>query len=915
VPRVRGRRMIAGVILLLLLAGVACAEKEKESGLLVRRLRWDGREEPLGIVQFEPRLSWAASSTERGQKQTAYQVLVASQPEKLLVELVDIWDSGKVVTTDFINIHYGGPTPKAREQAFWTVRIWDRDDKPSPWAPSARWEMGLYDEEWEGQWIGRRRRADERPSAQDRSVVYLRKPFSLSKTVTRARLYSSAFGLYEISLNGERVGDEVLAPGFTDYEKRVLFQTHDVTEWLRQGDNVIGAVVGGGWCTAGLGGRSGACGLEPPRVMVQLEVTLDDGSTQILVTDESWTSHDGPIASAHLYDGEKYDARRDMPGWNRPGYDARDWLPAQQYDKEKERDLVADSGPPTKVNEKLPAVNLSEPTAGVYVFDFGQNIVGWASLTTSVPAGTRITLRFAEALRADGMLYVENLRRAQATDEYMARGQENETWEPHFSVHGFRYVEVRGLSSRPSLSAVKANVVHSVMPEVGSLETSNSLLNQLFANIRRSQRGAFLSVPTTGPQRDERLGSMLDAQVFAGTACLNYDVQLLFRKWIDDIRDAQHPNAAYSDTAPLVHSREGGAGAGSAGILVPWAHHRCYADRAALDAHLPSMGRWLDLIRTENPDLLWTKGLEEGPSDPLEIGPATDRSLIATAQLAYLAEALAEMMRSAGATVAPSARPYDELARGARAAFGRTFVRADGRLASDTQTAYALAISTGALSGEARDRAGTHLAAAIERAGRHLTTGVLGTAHLLPALSLVDRDDLAYVLLLQESCPSWLCSIKNGATTLWEHWDGFVEGRGFADASSNSLNHYAFGAVGEWMYDAIGGIALDGRAPAGRHFLVRPRPGGGLTYAKARYESMYGPIRTEWSREDAGFRLKVNLPPGSTATVTLPFGGRATESRVPVRRAPGVKVLEEGPMKTVVSVESGAYDFAIATKP
>ena len=905
---VRGQCAWAWAALLLL--ETAC--NEVEGRLEVGRLRWDGRERALGLVQFEPRLRWSVSSPDRGQRQTAFQILVATTRERLRPGYADIWDSGKVVSSESVNVHYGGPTPKARQRAYWTVRVWGRDGRPSSFAPPAWWEMGLYDEEWEGQWIGRPCGPEERRATHDRSVVYLRRPFVIGQKVERARLYASAFGVYDIFVNGKKAGGDVLAPGFTDYEKRVLFQTYDVTDQVREGDNVIGAVVGGGWCTAALGGRDGACGLEPPRVMLQLEVTLSDGSLQIIVSDDkTWRSHAGPIVASHLYDGERYDARREMPGFSTPDFDASDWQHVQQYDREKERDLVADPGPPVRPIEDLEPVRATEPVRGAYVYDFGQNIVGWARIGVTVPAGTSITLRFGEALAPDGTLYTANLRNARATDEYIARGEGIETWEPRFALHGFRYVEVKGLPSRAALSAITARVVHSQMEQTGTLVTSDPRLNRLFANIQWSQRGAFLSVPTSGPQRDERLGSMLEAQAFALTGCLNYDVQTFYRKWIDDLRDAQHPSAAYSDIAPRVHDREGASGAAAAGVLVPWAIYRCYADRTALDAHLPSMGRWLDWVKAENPDGVFARGQAESRADPLEIGPATDGSLLATAEIVHAAEAVAQMMRAAGPSLEPSALKVDALVRDVRSAFGKAFVLPDGRLKSDTQAAYAFAIAKGALLGDARARAGEHLAAAIEREGRHLTTGVRGAAVLLPALSLVDRDDLAYALLMQESCPSWLCSIRHGATTVWERWDGFTGERGFADAAQNSLNHYAFGAVGEWMYDAIGGIALDPHAPAGRQVLVRPRPGGGITRARARFDSLYGPISTDWSLEGRSFRLKVVIPAGSSATVTLPFAGRATESHIPVAEAQGIQILGSREGKTVMAVESGTYDFEV----
>ena len=884
-------RARAGVVLLVMVAclissaGSAAASASRGT-LTVSRLRWDGRDRPLGYIQFEPRVSWVASTAKRGQKQTAYQILVASDPARLKPGAADVWDSKKVVSAESINVRYGGPTPVARQRAYFTVRVWDKDDRPSAFAPPSWWEVGLLDEEWEGQWIGRPVAPGAAGDLFDRSVTHLRKGFSVAKPIQRARLYASAFGVYEISINGKRAGNDTLAPGYTDYEKRVAFQSHDVTSLVRRGDNAIGAVVAGGWCTAALGGRAGACGAEPPRVMAQLEILLADGTLQTIITDRSWKAHAGPIVSAHLIDGESYDARLEMPGWDTARFDDTSWLPVAQYDKKKERDLVADPGPPIRVTEDVRPAQMSEPQKGTYVFDFGQPLVGRARLRAVAPAGTTILLRYGETLAPDGNIATREAQGVRSADSYTARGAGPEVWEPRFAVHGFRYIEVTGLRARPGLDAVTGRIVQSLTPATGRLETSDAHIDHLFKAIVGSQRGAFLSVPGAGAYRDQRSGSLLDARAFAGTACLNADVQTFYRKWIDDIRDAQLPDASYDATAPAVDQGQGaarrpaGPGTAAGGVLVPWALFRCYADRTALDAHLPSMGRWLLHLRATNPTLVWNLPPPTEAADPLGKGAAPDPSLVGTAEIGYAAEALAQMMRHAGPSLDGEARTFEELAKGARAAFARTFVLPDGRLRSDTQTAYAVALALGALPADARERAGKQLVAAIERAGTHATTGVLGTAYLLPALSLIGRDDLAYQLLLDV----------------------------------NPASHYALGSVGEWMYDAIGGIALDPRAPAGRNIVVRPRPGGKLTQARAHYDSLYGPIATDWRQDGRNFHLKLSIPANSTATVTLPYPGAVTEGGVPIASAAGVRVL--GPAAagggTTLAVESGTYEFVVA---
>ena len=397
-----------------------------------------------------------------------------------------------------------------------------------------------------------------------------------------------------------------------------------MTSLVRRGDNAIGAVVAGGWCTAALGGRAGACGTEPPRVMVQLEIVQSDGTLHTIITDKTWKSHAGPTVSAHLTDGESYDARLEMPGWDTARFDDSGWVTAAQYDKKKERDLVADSGPPIRVTQDVRPVQVTEPKKGVYVFDLGQTIVGRARLRAATGAGATVTMRYGETLEPDGTVSARAARAGKATDSYVARGGGPETWEPRFTVHGFRYVEVAGLRARPAADAITGRVVQSVTPATGRLETSDARVDRLFKAIVASQRGAFLSVPTIGAHHDERPGSLLDARAFAGTACLNADMQGFYRKWIDDIRDAQLADASYAANAPAVDlgapgsgRRAAGPGAAAGGVLVPWALYRCYADRTALDAHLPSMGRWLHHVRATNPKLVWTQPTPTEPPDPL----------------------------------------------------------------------------------------------------------------------------------------------------------------------------------------------------------------------------------------------------------------------------------------------------------
>jgi len=791
----------------------------------------------------------------------------------------DVWDSGKVTSTESSNIRYGGEELMGRQRGVWTVRIWDKQGRPSSYAVPQAWEVAPWDEDVEGEWIGPRPEPGESSAEPVDSVSYVRKMISVPPGFTSAQLFITAMGLYEVSINGKRVGQDVLAPGFTDHDKRTLVQRHDVSALLSAGENVVGAILAGGWCTARLGGTLGNCGLEPPRIRIALEITHPDGY-QVLQSDHTWKYRDGPIRSAQIYAGETYDARQELADWNAPGFDDRDWLSVVEYEVGSERMAYHDPGPALRVAEDLEPRE-TEPATGSIVFDMGRSIAGWARIALKAPAGTQVSLRYGDALAANGTLAKDP---SAATDLYTAKGAGLETWEPRFSLHRFRYVEVRGLPARSALTSLVGRVVHTEMARTGTLETSSPALNQLFASSQFAQERAFVSVPSSGHEPSERPGSLLQARAMALTGCLNRDVQGFYRKWLGDIRDAQREDAGYTSVAPGYAAAEAAPAAAVAGVLVPWAQYLCYADRAAIDVHATSMGRWLDRVRAQNPDLIWKNALGAEPGDPLEAGPGTDRALLATAELSYAASALATMMRDAGDGLAAEAERYDALSRETRAAFNAAFVMPDGRLKSDTQTAYAVAIERGVLDGAALDRAGEHLAAAVERAGRKPTTGLMATALLLPALSRVGRDDLAYALLEQIAEPA---------------------------SSYHPTRELGFAGIGAWMYDAIGGIALDPSAPAGRRVLVRPRPGASLTHAKAAFDSVRGRIETDWRLEARHFRLKLLIPPASSAIVTLPFPGPVSENGSPLAQASGARLVDSSAKHSVIEVQAGSYEFSV----
>jgi len=613
--------------------------------------------------------------------------------------------------------------------------------------------------------------------------------------------------------------------------------------------------------------------------------------------------------------GESYDARDEMPGWSEPGFDDSAWyvVKAEEIGDAK---LVAQPDESIRVTEELEAKTVTEPEEGVYVFDMGKNMVGRVRLKVQGEAGTEITLRHAEALNPDGTLYTTNLRAARATDHYVLRGGGEETYEPRFTFHGFRYVEVTGYPGEPPLGAVTGRVVHSATPPTGFFECSNPMVNELQENILWGQRGNFLSVPTDCPQRDERLGWMGDAQIFVRTASFNMDVAAFFEKWMTDVEDAQSREGAFPDVAPLLTGSglmdlsRGAPAWGDAGIIVPWTIYRTYDDTRIVERHYDAMARWMDYLHEANPDLIRKNRMGNNYGDWLSPeGDHTPKHLLATAYWAHDAKLMAEMAEATGRR--EDAKDYGDLNERIKDAFNETFVSPDGRIEGDTQTCYLLALHMGLLPEDLRPAAAEHLVRTIEREDWHLSTGFVGVGYLCPVLTEAGRTDVAYRLLLNETYPSWGYTIKNGATTIWERWDGWTEENGFQSPNMNSFNHYSLGSVGEWLYRYVAGIDL--ASPGYGRILIRPRPGG-LSHARGEYDSVRGRISSSWKIEGARFTLEVLVPPNTTATVHVPCAD-VSEGGGSVDEADGVELLRADEGETVLSVGSGRYEFAGRVEP
>lgn len=744
-------------------------------------------------------------------------------------------------------------------------------------------------------------------------AAHLRKTFDVARAIKRARVYATAKGLYRLYVNGAAVGRTVFAPGWTDYSKRILVQTYDVTDLLRVGRQTIGMVLGDGWYSGNVAWAGREQYGSQPRGLLQLEMEYADGSREVVASDASWLSAPGPIFSSDLVMGEEYDARREFgpPGnWATAAFDSSGWQKAFA-ERIGHANLVGWPSPGVERLETIAARKVSQPKPGIYVFDLGQNMVGWARVSVKGPAGTKLTLRFAEMLNPDGTIYTENLRRAKATDTYVLRGGGVETYEPTFTFHGFRYVEVAGYPGEPDLEDVSGVVVGTNVPRTGAFATSNKLINQLYQNIFWGQRGNYLEVPTDCPQRDERLGWMGDAQVFVRTAAFNSDVRWFMDKWLTEVRDAQTPEGAFPDVAPkILVTNDGSPGWGDAGAIVPWQLYLMYGDRRLLERSYESMRRWVDYLDKANPDHLWINRRGNDYGDWLNIEAETPKEVLATAYFARSARIVSQAAAVLGRS-ADSAK-YDALYRDIVAAFRKAYVSADGVVKGDTQTGYLLAIQFGLLTPRTRAQATERLLEdiVVKRSG-HLSTGFLGVSALAPVLSSVGADDVAYRLLLNESFPSWGYSIKQGATTIWERWDGWTEQKGFQDPGMNSFNHYAFGSVGEWLYANIAGIDSDPTGPGFKKILIRPTPGGGISWTKARYDSVRGRIETSWRVRGKALSLDITIPANTSALVFVPAerAEDVIEGDVQASGSPGVTLARMEPGRAVFRVGGGRYRF------
>jgi alpha-L-rhamnosidase len=910
--------MVAALVSAAAVVSPAAFAAERETPLAVRDLRCEYKVDPLGIDVPKPRFSWELLSAEKGVMQTSYELRVAGSEADLAKGKV-IWDSGTQASDASIQVEYGGPAVASGRIYYWQVRVADNHGHLSEWSKTARWEMGLLEAgDWKAKWITPNVLEDEKKS---NPSPILRREFLVKKKVERARIYATAMGLYELDLNGKRVGDEYFTPGWTAYDFRYQYQTYDVTGLVKSGQNCLGAMLGDGWFRGRLAwdNQRNSYG-KKLGLLAQLVITYADGTQEIVGSDDKWKAATGAVLESDIYNGEIYDARLERAGWSEAGYQDGEWKGVAVMETPKAK-IVAPAGPGVKRIEEIKPVKVFRTPAGDTVVDMGQDMVGWVKFRLKAPAGTTVTLRSAEVLDKAGNFYTANLRSAKESIRYTSKGAGAETFEPHFTFQGFRYVAVSGWPGEVSAEDFTGVVVHSAIARTGTFESSSALLNQLEHNIIWGQKGNFLDVPTDCPQRDERLGWTGDAQVFAPTASFNFDTAAFYTKWLRDLALDQEDDGAVPFVIPnaLSHETRKGAAASAgwadASVVVPWTVYQAYGDKRILEEQYPSMKAWVEYMRrAAGEKYVWSNGFSFG--DWLAFattsadypGATTDKDLIQTAYFAWSTELLARTAHTLGKK--EDAAEYAGLEEKIKDAFQREFVTATGRLASNTQTAYALALAFGLLPESQRAGAAARLASDVRKFG-HLTTGFLGTPVLCQTLSNYGYLDEAYMLLNRSEYPSWLYPVTQGATTIWERWDGQKPDGSFQDVGMNSFNHYAYGAIGDWMYRVVAGIELDEAAPGYKHILIEPHPGGGLTNASTSVESMYGLVASGWEIADRKITLKIEVPPNTTATVRVPKakledvreGGKPLAGRAEISKA------RQAGDAVVVEVGSGKYVF------
>ena len=842
-------------------------------------LRVEYRTNPINVFTAKPRFSWKIQSDKTDLLQTAYSIEVAESPDFSPL----LWKSGMVASGESHLVTYGGTDIVSSSRYYWRVKIRDNQGEESLWSETAFFETTMLSgKEWQAIFIS----GEDKNAGNSSAAHMLRKEFQVSGELKSARLYSSAKGIYVTYVNGKKAGDEVLAPGWTEYKHRLLFQTSDVTPYIKNGTNALGFMVGPGWYKGDLAGwlnKRNVYGIQTA-VIAQLRLEYKDGRVEIISSDDTWKCDLSPVTYSELYNGETYDARLEQDGWSCGSFNEGKWKPVN-IESTDISNLAPHDGVPVKEHEVFKPASMFNTPKGETVIDFGQNISGWVRFKVKGKAGDRVKIRHAEALDSGGNIYTENLRKAKQTIEYIHGGKGEEVYSPHFTFQGFRYISVDEWPGEICTDNFEARAIYSDMRPTGEFICSHSLLNQLVSNVSWSMKGNFVDIPTDCPQRDERLGWTGDAHVFTYAANYLMETAPFFKKWLRDLsvsqlQDGQVPHVVpdvlfdIADTDKIITGNAGGSGWADGAVGIPWFLYVCFGDKGILEEQYPSMKKWVDYIRKVSQDgTLFNVGFQFGDWVALDAEEgsyfgATPTDLIATAFYAYSTEILAKTASRLGKN--DDAAKYAVLRKKIEIAYHKEFFTPDGVLKARTQTAHLLSLAFNLTPPEFKKQTINALVELFAEKNNHLNTGFLGTPYICKALSDNGRADLAYELLLKEDFPSWLFQITKGATTVWEHWDGIKPDGSMWSPNMNSFNHYAYGAVCDWVFGAVGGLDTDHEKIAYKRIIMRPIFATDvITWAKTRYESVYGLVSIHWEKKNGNVQINITVPPNATAELVI----------------------------------------------
>ena len=939
-----------------------------KGSVLLKDLRVEYMKNPVGIDISQPCFSWKLESNERGMSQTAYTIIVSTDEDFNTI----VWNSGEVVSDQSVHIIYEGASLLPATRYFWKVQVKNQDSKIIASTGKVFFETGLMDSGWSNaQWI--------KPQQRDsiNNVSMFRTTCTLNKKIISARIYTSGLGIYEVFINGKRVGTpdesgnityDEFKPGWTDYTHTVFYSTYDVKDWLKQGNNVLSATVAPGWWQGAI--SFGKYGNPDLGFIAKLVINFSDGSSEVIVTNpQTWKyTFDGPVRQSDIYHGEVYDARKES-AWTSTGFDDSEWLtcgintdfkgeikafigPAVQIRPQLQRTPVkitryegitntgSDHGMINVVETHTKPVKIILPKGQTVVYDLGQNMTGWIRFKVKGNQGTEVTVRFAEMLNDEGKksrgddgpggsLYRINLRSAKAALHYTLKGEANgEIYHPSTTFFGFRYCDLIATDDI-EIESLTGEVVGTASEETGSISTDNPVVNQLLSNIIWGQRSNFLSIPTDCPQRDERLGWTGDIQIFGRTASYNADLAAFFHKWMGDMRDSQREDGAYPDVAPHCWVGWGQAAWAEAGIIIPWTVYLMYNDKGILEENYRSMEKYMIFLASQSNEKYKYNGAGTNYGDWVAY-LRTDSRYISVCYYAYAALLMEKISLALSVGIedeyALKAEYYKTLYNNIKQEFQKRYTKENGLLEQDTQTAYLLALKLNLFSMEnVRQDAIVHLKQLIVDNGNKLNTGFVGTGIIMPALSDAGLINIAYNLLLQHENPSWLYSVDQGATTIWERWNSYTKENGFhPDIGMNSFNHYAYGAVAEWMYRYVAGINPDENRPGFKHILLNPSPDfrkifpddqKQIAQSEASYNSYYGIIRSAWKIESNGnVKYDVSIPANTTATVCLLLPNEQSdvfESGKPANEAKGIASVTKENGKVKIELASGNYSFEV----